>query len=358
LLYQQSLARGYLMGHEETRNPSIAETHLLGRRAVRRAVARARQYRTRPYHRDNPLPAVAAILGGGGVLSKIPLLGGLAGRFRKPSEVRAAAVAPAVIQAANAGNLVAVKGIIHRTQIGIAKERAVWQQALAQITPALVDKAVKLNKSIPEANHANPEAFAASVAAAAPLTMGAAAPSLTSMITPGLVTGVVRAVAPKARRGRQRYPSYIDRQGRQRYSTKPPGTELRLPAGASPIPGTPYNFFTGAVGKGGAAATAGQVALAAGAGIAAYLVTQRVLQHLGGRAQKAEEAGVNAALAFRQARADFKQQHGRDPNRTELAEMKQAYQQQLVELGYDPVTFTRSRSAIANFLETYNPFGG
>lgn len=37
--------------------------------------------------------------------------------------------------------------------------------------------------------------------------------------------------------------------------------------------------------------------------------------------------------------------------------MKRAYQAQLVELGYDPVTFTRKRSGVENFLEDYNPLG-
>jgi hypothetical protein len=112
------------------------------------------------------------------------------------------------------------------------------------------------------------------------------------------------------------------------------------------------------VGAGGAATTVGQLAVAGAAGIGAYLVTQALLKHLGGRAQRKEEAGVNAALAFREARAEFQRQQGRAPNRAELAEMKQAYQEQLVALGYDPVTFTRTRSRVAQFFETYNPLGG
>jgi hypothetical protein len=363
-LWSQSVARRSLLGHDtDTMNPSIAAKSLLGRVAV--AKAKRTQKWKRRFHRENlSLGSIGSLVPGGGLFGG--LLGGLGGRFRAPSEKRAARVAPGVIQAANAGNLVAVKGIIHRAQpgFGIAKERAVWQSALAQVKPQLVAQAQKNDKNIPEADHKNPEAFAASIAASAAM-MPTAVPAAgglsqySSLLTPGLVTGVVRAASGSRRRStRGRYPTYVDRYGRQRYSTKPPGTELRIPQGATPTPGTPYNFFRGAVGAGGALATAGQVALAAGAGIAAYLVTKRVLAALGGRAQAKEEAGVNAALAFRQARADFKQQQGRDPNREELQEMKAAYQQQLLELGYDPVTFTRTRSGVEEFLESYNPLGG
>jgi len=175
---------------------------------------------------------------------------------------------------------------------------------------------------------------------------------------PQAIGAVARAVIPRGRGRRPRYPSYIDRYGRQRYSTKPPGSQFRLPAGAQAAPDSPYSFFTGRLGAGGAAVTAGQVAVAAAAGAAAYLVTQRLLEHLGGRAQRAEEAGVNAALAFRQARADFKAQHGREMNAAERKEAGEAYKAQLLELGYDPVTFTRTRGRVAEFLETYNPLGG
>jgi len=364
MLYNQSIARRSLLG-DETQNPSIAAKSLFRGATVRRAIARAKK-RRRPFHRGNPsLASVASLVPGGSLVSG--LLAGLGGRFRKRSEVRAAAVAPQVVQAANAGNLTAARGLIDRAAHPmLAKEHAVWVTALAQVAPSVIAAVQKNIASIPQASQRNPEEFAASVMASPvqlPGGAGAATPAAgiagaASFLTPGLVTGVVRAATKTRRTRRQRYPSYVDRRGQQRYSSKPPGTELRIPAGATPTPGTPYNFFRGAVGRGGALATAGQAALAAGAGIGAYLVTQRLLEHLGGRAQKKEEAGVAAALAVRQARADFKQQEGRAPNRTELREMGQAYKRQLLELGYDPVTFTRTRSGVESFLETYNPFGG
>ena len=349
------------MGAERTNNPSPAAAAMLGKRTVRRAKKKLKRLGRRRAHKGNPLPAVAAILGSG-VLSK------LGGRFRKPSEARAGALAPSVVQAANAGNLTAAAGLIERAaRPMIAKEHAVWAAAAAQLAPDVIALVHKFAAKIPKADQSGPEAFAQSVLASpyqAPSGGGGGGgtPSVLEQLTGTLSQpGTIRTVASIARgrrSRRQRYPTYTDRYGRPRYSYKQPGSQLRIPQGATPAPGTPYSFFRGAVGRGGAAATAGQLAVAGAAGVAAYLVTQRLLQHLGGRAQAKEEAGVSAALAFRQARADFAQQQGRAPNRAELQEMKQAYQQQLVELGYDPVTFTRSRSRLEGFLEDYNPLGG
>ena len=357
-IWSQSVARRSLLGAERTHNPSPAAASMLGKRRLRRAKKKLRARGRKRAHRGNPLPAVVGVLGSAG-----GLLGKLGGRFRPPSEVRAARVSESVVQAANAGNLTAARGLIERAALPmIAKESAVWKAAAARLSPDIV-RQVNANLSrIPQASQKNPEEFAQSVLGNPVSAVGgAAAPTGLQQVVGALTQpGTIRSIAQvaKPRRSRQRYPTYVDRYGRQRYSTKPPGAELRIPAGATPAPGTPYSFFRGAIGKGGAATTAGQLAVAGAAGVAAYLVTQRVLEHLGGRAQRQEEAGVNAALAFRQARADFQQQQGRAPNRAELAEMKRAYQAQLVELGYDPVTFTRTRSRLEGFLEDYNPLGG
>ncbi len=352
-------------------NPSIAAKSLLGRDVVARAVRKLKKYRPRKFHRGNPtLASVASIVPGGGLIGGI--LGGLGGRFKKPSEVRAAALAPAIVQAANAGNLTAARGLIERAaRPMIAKESAVWKAAAAQLSAAIVNAVHKNIASIPQADQSGPEQFAQSVMASAYQlpTAGAGgttSPGATLLSTPGApqaIAGVVRSLT-SSRRGRRgyggygRYPTYTDRYGRQRYSTKPPGTELRIPAGATPTAGTPYNFFRGAVGGGGALATAGQVALAAGAGIGAYLVTKNLLARLGGAAQSKEEAGVQAGMALHDAIVEFQKEKGRAPTAAERAEMKSAYQAKLVELGYDPVTFTRQRSGVESFLETYNPLGG
>jgi hypothetical protein len=363
-IWSAGVARRALMGHERTHNPSPAAASMLGKKRVKAAKAKARKLGRRKRHRGNPSAAeVASLVPIPGLGALTGLLGGLGGRFRKPSEVRAAALAPSIIQAANAGNLTAAAGLIERaSRPMIAKEHAVWQAAAAQLSPAIVAQVKAHMKSIPAANQANPEAFAQSVMASPVQAPGAAAGSsgytqLGAYLTPQNIGAVARAVTPRRSR-RQRYPTYQDRYGRQRYSTKPPGSQMRLPAGATMAAGTPYNFFTGAVGKGGAAATAGQVAVAAAAGAAAYLVTSKLLQYLGGRAQKAEEAGVQAARALHESLEEYKQRFGKYPPPAERAEMKAAYRAKLVELGYNPDTFTRTRGAVAGFLEDYNPFGG
>lgn len=370
-LWNQSTARASLLGREtETMNPSIAAHSLLGRDRVTRASRKLKTYRRRKAFKNNPFPAL---------LGAVSLFKGLSGRFKSPSDKRAAKVAPQLVAAAIQGNLTAAKTISDRTQVaGIVKERAVWEQALSQVPQRILQLISKYEKQIPGVDNSSPE-NAARDALSRPFTppelSGGAVPGTppgyqpyagaqSFLATPGAagaITGVVRALAPRRssrRAGYGRYPTYTDRYGRQRYSTKPPGSELRIPQGATVTPGTPYNFFTGAVGQGGALATAGQVALGAAAGLGAYLVTQRLLENLGGRAQAKEEAGVNAARALHQALEDYKQQKGAYPPPAERAEMKQVYRDKLVELGYDPDTFTRTRSGLENFLETYNPAGG
>lgn len=359
--WNQSIARKHLL-REDTMNPTIAAKSLLGRSVVRRA---ARRIKRRRFHRDNPLPALAALAGASSVISKIPVIGGF---LKTPSEKRAAAVAPGVIQSANAGNLVAVKGIMRRTQMGIAKERAVWQAALAQIRPELVQRAIKQDKSIPEADHKNPETFAQSVMTAATMyaaagggaTMGAA-----DYLTPGLVTAVAKGVSGGSRRrsSRSRYPTYVDRYGRQRYSTKPPGSEMRLPVGATASAGSPYSFFRGAVGKGGVGTTAAQLGVAAAAGAAAYFGTKAILKYFGGRAVKKEEAGVQLALAARAARYEYAIAHnlrGDPPSygvpASVIREIGAGMKAKLAELGYDEHG-VRKRSGVENFMVDYSDDG-
>lgn len=365
-LWNQSHARASLLGREtDTMNPSIAARSLLGEFRVRQAQkVKRRSGFLRKFHKNNPtLASIGSLVPGGGLIGGI--LSGLGGRFNKPSEVRAAALAPAIVQAANAGNLTAARGLIERAARPMkVAESAVWKAAAAQLSAATVAAVHKHIASIPQADQSNPENFAHSVlSSAVQLPTAGAAPgnAFTQLAaTPGVaqLAGKIVTQATRRPRARRGYPAYTDRYGRQRYSTKPPGTQLRLPVGASPIAGTPFNFFRSAVGSGGAAATAGQLAVAAGAGLAAYLVTQKLLEHFGGGAQKAEEAGVSASLAHHEAILEFKKQKGRNPNAAELAEMKSALRDKLVELGYDPVTFNRTRSGVENFLETYNPFGG
>jgi hypothetical protein len=361
--YNQGIARRHLLG-EPTMNPTIAAKSLLGRTLVRRAETRLKSYGRRRTHRGNPLPALAALAGGGELLSKVPILGGL---LKKPSETRAAAVVPAVVQSANSGNLTAVKGLIERAaKPMLAKEHAVWVAAAAQLAPQMVQLAIKHDKNIPSADQSNPEKFAASVLAS-PYMGGAgtgAAPSalqqFAGALTPGNVVQIARAVKPRAQR-RARYPTYVDRYGRQRYSTKPPGSQMRLPAGASAAPDTPYSFFRGDVGKGGGGTTAAQLGLAAVAGTAAYFGTKAILKHFGGKAVRQEEAGVQLALAAREARYEYavaNNLRGAPPSygvpASVIREIGAGMKAKLAELGYNDKG-VRTRSASERFLSDYAP---
>lgn len=163
-IWSQSVARRSLMGAERTHNPSPAAASILkrafGKKRFTRALKASSFFRRRRAHKGNPLPAVAGLLGSG-------LLGKLGGRFRAPSDKRAAKLAGAVVQAANAGNLTAAAGLIERPNFaGIQKEKAVWRAAAAQVAPNIVAAAARYAQLIPKPDHSSPEAFAASVLAA------------------------------------------------------------------------------------------------------------------------------------------------------------------------------------------------
>lgn len=367
-LWSASVARRSLMGKEATHNPSPAASALLGKRRVARAKRRLRLKGRKSAHRGNPLPAVASILSGGvgGVLTSIGgALGISPGRFKAPSEKRAARVIPGLIASALGGNLTAAAAIVERATstggAGVTKgaELVLWKQAAAQLPAGLVASVQKYFKQIPHIDHSNPEMAAAS-ALAQPFQIPGSGKGQSALevaqnyLSPGNVVAVARAVSRTGRRRRSRYPTYTDRYGRQRYSTKEPGSQMRLPAGASIAAGTPYSFFSGAVGKGSAGQTAGQLGVAVAAGTAAYFATRAVLRHFGGRALAAEEGGVAAALAFREARADFKAARGRAPTTAEVQEMGRAYKAQLATLGYN-AQGVRTRSATEQFLSDYAP---
>lgn len=355
-LWSQSIARRSLLGGE-TMNPTIAAKSLLERAHGKRAVARAirKQHRRRkPSHKWNPgLADLASLIPGGGIAAKA--LGALGIKTGSPRYEGGPLISTVqgFLDRVKAGDAAAVEQLHTLATSPAEKNRVqwakVWNVELPALGGSIPDKQRKLIRLL------DPTAM---VGGTGQVSASATTQLLGVLSQPGTIRALASAAKPR-RQARGRYPTFTDRYGRQRYSTRPPEAgEMRLPAGATPSPGTPYSFFQGAVGKGGAAATAGQVALAAGAGIAAYLVTKRLLSALGGRAQKAEEAGVAAALALRQARADLVKQQGHAITPAQAKEMGAAYKAQLVELGYDPVTFTRQRSGVEDFFESYNPFGG
>jgi hypothetical protein len=110
--------------------------------------------------------AAGALMKGGS------LLGGIAKRLKQPSEKRAAAVAPQAVASANQGNLTAAKMICDRTTFGIAKERAVWSAACAQINPAITAAAQAARIPAGYIDQSTPESAVQS-ALAHPIMMGA-----------------------------------------------------------------------------------------------------------------------------------------------------------------------------------------
>lgn len=330
-IWSQSTARRALMGYERTNNPTPSAARLLGKARVKRAERVLKRKGKKRAHRGNPLPAVAGLAGG--------LLGGkLANRLKSPEQRHAERVAVADALAA-------------RAALGDAA-------ALVELERLSREFATKRGQDYAKQKLAEVKAGHRTATSAGMNPLAQIGASLASPQGLGVIRTIAGAAKKPRRAARGRYPTYVDRQGRQRYSTKPPGTELRIPQGATPTPGTPYNFFQGAVGKGGAAATAGQFAVAGAAGIGAYLVTRKLLQYLGGGAQRKEEAGVAAARALHESLEEYKANTGKYPPPAERARMKEAYRAQLVKLGYNPDTFTRTRSGVESFLEDYNPLGG
>lgn len=327
-IWNQSQARRSLMGPERTHNPTPSAAALLGKKRVSRAKRVLRRKGRKRAHRGNPLPAVVGVA--------TSLLGGKLAKRLKTPEARHAervAVADALAARAALGDAAALVELERLSREFATKRGQDYaKQKLAEV----------------KAGHRT-----ATSAGVNPLAQFGAA-----LTSPGVIRTIASAAKPRRQTRRGRYPTYVDRQGRQRYSTKPPGAELRIPEGATPTPGTPYNFFRGAVGKGGVGATAGQFAVAGAAGIGAYLVTRKLLQYLGGGAQRKEEAGVAAARALHESLEEYKANVGKYPPPAERARMKEAYREQLVKLGYNPDTFTRTRSGVESFLEDYNPLGG
>lgn len=354
-LWSQSAARRSIRGHEPTHNPSPAAASILGKRQVARGERALKRAGKKRAHKANPIPAMIAAT----------LLPQLKARFnaligRGPDAAKQVIrlqrihdMATLAMQDTPAGQsaYADLAGIANREEMhGVAINDATVQAAAAAVEA--IRTAILSGASMP-ALPASPyvalgQTINPQVGIVAGAT-GAGAPQPLEGYAP-LVGAAVRALKPH----RSRYPAYRDRNGRDRYSYKEPGSRMRLPAGATPLVAAGaaaplYSFFQGAIGAGGAATTIAQVGVGAAAGAGAYMVTSLLLQYLGGRAQTAQEAGVNAARAHREALLRYPDQK---------AQINQAYFAKLGELGYDPQTFQYKRSGLQHFLETYNPLGG
>lgn len=138
--------------------------------------------------------AAGALIKGGSFLS------GLSKRLKQPSEKRAAAVAQQAVDAANLGNLTAAKMIADRTTFGIAKERAVWSAALAQLHPEIIRAAQAARIPAGFIDQSTPESAVQS-ALAHPIMLGANGAS-SSQTSPTGVGPSSPAIIPPVSGGR------------------------------------------------------------------------------------------------------------------------------------------------------------
>lgn len=104
------------------------------------------------------------------------------------------------------------------------------------------------------------------------------------------------------------------------------------------------------IGGGSAAVGLARAGVVIGGLAAGYYIGTQLNHYLAGRALEHEQAGVQAALAFRDARAQAAAAKGAPLTAAEVRSMGDVYKRQLVALGYDPVTFARRRSTVERFF--------
>ena len=347
-LWNRSRARASIMGPEATFNPSPAAASLLGKRVVRASMYNQGQARRRLRKHTrtlNPAPAALSLLSG---ILKLPKF------LKKPSEVRAAAVVPALVSSAVAGNLTAVKAILERSTFGVQKERNVWLQAQSQLPPALIELARKHATSIPGVDHKGPETAAQTAierAFLAPtgVSTGGGGPSLSPQLLAAGVTAagkvLVQAAKPsRARSTRARQVTRYDPATGDKYKVPSTSPEASQWPSRKPSAKTLAGFGGGAAAAapvvtkaaGLAGAGAGAIAGVVIGGLAVGLLIGTGLRKLFGTAKavRAEEAAVKGALVLRDTRAQLEAQLGRKLNATESRALFDEYAAQLPRLGF------------------------
>lgn len=354
-LWNASVARQSLK-RTSTHNPTLAAAAMLGKHRVRQAVRVLKRSGKKRAHRGNPAPAVIAAISFVKQLIKLPKF------LKTPSEKRAAAVAPALVSAAAAGNLTAVKAIQERSTFGIAAERAVWQNALNQVPVELQQLAKTLAGQIPGVDHKGPETAAQTALERAFMAPSAAAAGGGSASGSGVDPAVLRAGTSVATAIGKQLISRATRAPARRRTTRvrqvnrydpDTGDKYRVPSDsveAATWPSRKPSARSLAGAAGGAAAAAPVAAKAAGlagasgaavagvviGGLAVGLLIGTGLRKLFGtaRAVRAEEAAVQGALVLRNTRAQLEDQLGRPLNQAETRAMFSEYAAQLEDLGF------------------------
>lgn len=338
MLWSRGIARQALMGAERTSNPFPAAVSMIGKARVARA---SRVYyakrASKPHYKGNPVPAL--LLGLAPKLGITGLIGG--GPDAAKQKLRIAKLDDYAYQVINTKGAAGQEALMHL-------------QAIAQRQEG---HGVAINDPI--VNHAR-ELVDAIKKAATPPPASTAQKALSVLQQPGTIGAIAALSATQKKQGfkydkygnltQKVFNGYNPNTGKPRYKQVPVG-QGGIPGAGAAAGLAPAALggasFLGTVGAGGAALTAAQLATAGAAGVGAYFVTQKLLQYLGGKALSAEEAGVAASLAHREALQKYPAQKD---------QINAAWRNQLIELGYDPVTFTRKRSGLENFLSDYNPF--
>lgn len=336
-LWNRGLARTSLMGNrDDTSNPTPAAKALLrkglGARRYTKAVKRSK--RRRSYHRGNPAPAALGVLAG---LFKGKLGQRLTGSPRYDGGPLVTTVQSFLerIQKGGQEGLAAVQQL-HREATNVSgKHRMQWAKVWNTELPALGGALKPAIRA--EIKRLDPTALVATGAERA--TASDPNESALARAAQGLAPVVIRETL-KASKPRARYQNYIDAAGvlrRRKVTPRAP----RLPTG-------------GAAAVRGGASQLGRAALGAGVAIgglaAGYYVGSKLNKYLAGRALGKEQAGVAAALALREARAEATAAKGSALTAAEARSLGAEYKAQLLQLGYDPVTFTRSRSIVERFF--------
>lgn len=340
-LWNRGYARAQLMGREPTMNPSPGAAFLL-RMNVRapklhsQGVARRRLTgkRTRT---ANPLPAAIALA------SRIAP--GLAKKIFGSARYEGGPLMTTVtdiLERAKKGDLSAIQ-IAHGAAVNPGAHRTQWAKiwnveipGLGGLLPPKVRAEIKRldptsTVQSGTAKKAAPERSEADIVAA---TLAGAAPTILKE-------------ASKPTRQRVQYENFVDPVTgvlKRRRKTPRAGGVSRAGAGAGVgrVSKLSPAFMRAGVVIGGLAA-----GYWIGSKLNKYLVTQ-----FGNSAVDKQKAGVAAALAFREARAEAEAAKGAALTSREMTGMASAYKKALVELGYDPVTFTYKRSAVESFFQS------
>lgn len=263
--------------------------------------------------------------------------------LRVPSHKRAAGLAPQLYQLAIGGNEAAAIELRRlANQAATARAKAIYAQYANQLP--------KTKTGTPAA----PTTVASPYGNISPQDMAV-------LQRLGIaVTGAAVRSATRTTRGRGRTVSRYDPDtGRKRKVPVGSFEDLNWPATKSAYRalvggGTSAGVRSGvSVGGGagrGASSNLARAGVIIGGLAAGYYIGTQLNKYLAGRALGKEQAGVQAALAFRRAREDAAANKGAALTPAEVRSMGDVYKRQLLALGYDPQTFTRTRSTVERFF--------